>query len=384
MSALVKIMTAALAVIVAVCLLALGALYLRWGGGAYLRDMSTAPLLGETALEVVANLDFPPGNIAVAGSGRVFFTFHPDANPSLRVAELVKGKPVPYPDASYLLKNKDGHYYTTVLSLRVDSRNRLWTLDHGNHGTDRPRLYAFDLATDTLVYEYEFPSGVAGFGSMMNDLQIDPKAEFMYIADTSIVANSPAILVLDIAAKKCRRLLASHPSFMATNHRMRIDDRDIALFGAIPLKINLDSIALDRQGKTLYFGPLTGDTMYRIDTVSLRDATLSADALAARVEKYAAKSHSDGMTTDNAGNLYLGDMERYAIHVIRPGGKLETLVKSPRLRWPDGFSFGPGGWLYVSCSALQHVIFRDEAHVRANAPYQIFRLRAEAPGVPGQ
>jgi hypothetical protein len=56
-------------------------------------------------------------------------------------------------------------------------------------------------------------------------------------------------------------------------------------------------------------------------------------------------------------------------------------VKDERLRWPDGLSWGPDGCLYVTCSALQHVLFRSAAEVRAHAPYQIYRFK---PGPVGQ
>lgn len=65
------------------------------------------------------------------------------------------------------------------------------------------------------------------------------------------------------------------------------------------------------------------------------------------------------------------------------GGTLVTLIRTPRLRWPDGFSFGPDGWLYVTASSLHHVILTGPKHVRANAPYQIFRFRPGADGIPG-
>ena len=43
------------------------------------------------------------------------------------------------------------------------------------------------------------------------------------------------------------------------------------------------------------------------------------------------------------------------------------------LRWPDGFSFGPDGWLYLSNSAL-HLKFGG-ADMQAGAPYHIVRMR---------
>jgi len=50
----------------------------------------------------------------------------------------------------------------------------LFAADFGKHGmTSSPKLFAFDLKKkDELVKEYAFPSSVAGFGSMLNDFQV--------------------------------------------------------------------------------------------------------------------------------------------------------------------------------------------------------------------
>src|SRR5436309_7788140 len=91
-----------------------------FGGSQRLEDRTTAPMLPASALEVVADLDYPPGNIAVSKTGRVFFTFHPDGNPPTRVAELRDGKPVPYPDEEMQHAGKGAPHFDTVLSLRID------------------------------------------------------------------------------------------------------------------------------------------------------------------------------------------------------------------------------------------------------------------------
>ena len=56
-----------------------------------LEDRTTAPALPAAALEVVADLDYPPGNIAVSPTGRVFFTLHPSGDPPIKLVELVGG-----------------------------------------------------------------------------------------------------------------------------------------------------------------------------------------------------------------------------------------------------------------------------------------------------
>ena len=150
------------------------------------------------------------------------------------------------------------------------------------------------------------------------------------------------------------------------------------IYGLIALRIGVDSIALDRNGEYLYYGAVNGDRMYRIRAVDLSNPSLDDTELGRRVEDYGPKTLSDGLTTDGDGNVYLSDMEHSAIVLLKPDRTLETLVKDPRLRWPDGFSFGPDGWLYVTCSSLQHVLFLDPKVMRANAPYQVFRMRPGA------
>jgi len=355
----------------------------RYGGGTYLENRSTDPILSESALEVVADLEYPPGNVAVSRTGRVFFTYHPDAGPPVKVLELVDGKPLPYPDASFQVSREGEPFFDTVLSLRIDSQNRLWTLDFARHGQGIPRLLAFDLSRNVVIHEYRFSAESAGFGSMLNDLQIDPAGEKIYIADTSAFANTPAIIVYDSAKRTARRLLEDHPSVQAKKYIIRVAGRDFGIPGISPVMVSLDSIALDRRGEWLYYGAMCDDTLYRI-RISDLNAAISEDELAGRIEVYAKKTLSDGITTDLAGNVYISDMENFAVHRIGTDRRLQTLVTSPRIRWPDGFSFGPGGWLYVTCSSL-HLVFMASSEERAaNAPYQIFRFKPGSAGVPGQ
>jgi sugar lactone lactonase YvrE len=116
----------------------------------------------------------------------------------------------------------------------------------------------------------------------------------------------------------------------------------------------------------------------------LNDTSLSGDALGTKVEDFAPKTISDGLGRDDEGNVYITDPEHAAVLAVGPDRKLRTIVKDTKCRWPDGLSFGPGGWLYVTCSSLQHVMFRTTAHMKANAPYQIFRFKPGPAGPPGQ
>jgi len=373
-----------LAVVVLLLLLGVLGIRLKFGGGMRLDDRTSVPRLPGSALEVVVNLDYPPGNIAVSTTGRVFFTLHPDGHPPGSVFELVDGKPAPYPNEAFQHAASGTPHFQSILSLRIDQQNRLWALDYANYGQGQPRILAFDLTTNQLVQQYDFPSNVAGFLSMLNDFQVDLRGEKIYIAESSPILQRPALIVYDTVTRSSRRLLDGDRSVQAGDYIIQAPGRDMIAYGIYALKIGVDSIALDRRGEWLYFGAVTADRMYRVATKDLNETALSPVALASRVEDFAAKTLSDGLTMDLMDNIYVSDMEHSAILTLGSDRTLKTLLKDERLRWPDGFSFGPDSWMYVTCSSLHHVLFVSAAHMHAHAPYQIFRFKPGPPGVPGQ
>jgi sugar lactone lactonase YvrE len=346
------------------------------------RTLHDQPLRDTAGLEVVAALDHVLGNVAVSPTGRVFVTYHPEGVPDVKVAEISAGNvSTPYPDETWQ------HRFESPQGIKLDTKGRLWVLDHGRNGFGRPALYGFEIATGELVHDFEFGSddGV-GWGSHLNDLAIDAEKDFIYIADTSSYRMRPALIVYDVAARRARRVLQGHPSVAAEAVNMVVEGRTIRL-AFIPIRVAVDSIVLDLPNEYLYFGPLSGTRMYRIRAAALRDPTLSAEQLGAAVEDYGPKPVSDGISIDREGNIYVTAIEDHAITVLRPPGDGErqaTLVRDPRLVWPDGLSFGPEGWVYVTDSQLNRVLFHSRRAIAKLGPHYLYRFRGLADGQPGR
>lgn len=369
-----------LIVLVLIVVVLAAVLHVRYGGGEPYPDLSGTPIFDESVLEIVVTSSEPIGNLAVAADGRVFYTIHPESRPTgAKLLEWVDGAPKAFPnEAAQAL-------FETPLGIVVDRQNRLWTIDHANHGTGQVRLLAFDLATGAVVHEHVFDSSVGQLGSFLQDLQVDSSGKHVFIADVSFWRKNPGLIVYDVERGKARRVLNSDPSVSAQDWLIRNPTKDMKFFGGlVVLKPGVDGIAIDRGDEWLYYGAMTHDTMYRVKVEDLLDTSLSDGALAARVEAVGAKPLNDGLSTDNEGNLLITDVEHSAVIRMTPAGELTTLVQSDQIRWADALSYGPDGWLYVADSAIPDQMLQSKAHIAANAPYHIFRFKPDVDGIPGQ
>lgn len=332
-----------------------------------------APVYSSSVVEVVAELPAPPGNLAIGPDGSVYFSWHPEASPKEHLAVLLPdGGWEPFPNSEWQSERDDGPYFVAPLGLRVDSAGRLWVLDHGDYGGDAPSLSAFDLETRELVQRHVFESDVANWGSMLNDLVVDATRGFVYVADPSPFDFDPALVVYDIEARRAWRVLEDHDSVQAEDLHAVARGTFMKAYG-LPLQLAVDSISLSADGESLFYGPLSGGTLYRVPTATLRDPP---EEPGERVHAFGPKPITDGIVTDSRGNTYLTAVEHDAIAVLDSEGSLSLLVQSAEyLNWPDGLALSPDERsLYVTCSQLHNVIGQDLDDLPSHRPYRILRI----------
>jgi sugar lactone lactonase YvrE len=356
-------------------------LRIRYGGGEPYPDISTPPILDETALEEVFAYPEPIGNVAVSHEGRVFFTVHPESRPrGNKLLEIVAAAAVPYPSGA-----SQQEFFDTVLGLVVDERNILWTIDHGNHGINGARLLAFDLASGEVAHEHRFGPEIAPAGSFLQDLQVSPDGRTIVIADASFWRKAPALIVYDIRRQTARRVLESHESVTPQNYLVRNPLKDMTFLGGlVSLKGGVDGIAFDSEGTWLYFAAINQSGLYRVRLEDLTNIKLPPEQLADRVERFSDKPLSDGLSTDIARNVYVTDVEHGAVFIVGADKDPKTLIRSARIRWADALSFGPGGWLYLADSAIPEQVLKSREYILAKGPYHIFRFRPGFEGIPGR
>lgn len=330
-------------------------------------------------LKIVAQLKMRPGNVTVSKYGRIFSTVHPLGSNMFQLIEITGMKSyVPFPNQSYqkLGKAASDNQLDSPLGIVFDSQDHLWTIDMGlDFG--KTRLWCFNIKRKTVLEKITLPENIAPKGSFIQDLVVDDKNGWAYLADT----NNPSIIAVNLKTKEARRF-NNHPSLQAENIDMTIDGK-VIYAGDKPARIGINPITLSADNETLYYGAMNGETWYEVPTTYFRDGA-SDTMIASMIKVNAQKPLSDGATTDIKGNHYFTDLQAHAITKLSSDGTLSTLVQDDKLTWPDSIHFGPGQCLYISTNQLNTAPYFTGQSDEGHPPYYIMKIFTGEHGVVGR
>jgi sugar lactone lactonase YvrE len=324
-----------------------------------------APLVAtqDNRLQSVATFEHQVTGVTVAPDGRIFVNFPRwNEDTPISVAELMPdGSTRPYPDEEWntwrnarMSEVSSSDHFVCVQSVVADQRGSLWVVDPAAPNAEKtikggPKVVEIDLKSNTVKRIFPMGADVAGPASYLNDIRIAPDGRFAYLTDS----GSPGgLVVLNTQSGQAWRVLSDDPS-------TQFDPTVTVITDGQPLRrpdgrqplFNADSLALSKDGNTLYWQALTGKTLYRLATSSVQNAGAAAQA---RPEKVATTEPVDGLWMGDNGEIYLSSIADNAVKAVNPAdGSIRQLLADSRLRWPDTFSQGPDGAIYVTASHIQ-------------------------------
>ena len=317
--------------------------------------------------------------VTVSDDGRIFVNYpRLEGDAGMRIAEIVKGKAIPYPDSVWNGWRpgmvSEGHFVRTN-SLRIGPDGYLWVVDTGAPSMGvaaipgAAKLVAFDLHSNKVVRAIPVdPVMVAG--SFIDDLRIHRGT--IFLTD----AGSPGLVVMDYHTGRGRRVL-EHATSTTDQIAIRAEGEVMTTAGSQPVRIHADQLEVTPDGRWLYFQPASGP-LYRAETHDLLDASLSADALVTRVQRFYPTPSTGGTCIDDEGNLYVSDVDASVIFRLTPEGNREEIVHDPRLAWGDALWIDARGYLWVPVGQLNRLgVFHDGVS-RVKPPLMIYKIKINA------
>jgi sugar lactone lactonase YvrE len=230
-----------------------------------------------------------------------------------------------------------------------------------------PKLVQVDLKTNKVAHVIAVGPEVAKTNSYLNDVRFDDKRKTAYITDSGL----GGIIVVDLATGASHRALDGDPSVMPDKSvKIVIHGKPVlGPTGETPA-FHSDAIALAPDGNYLYYQPIASTTLYRVKTDALRDPRGTP-----HVEKFAKTFPVDGIWMDAKGNIYLSNLQAEGVSRLAPDRKIQTVLTDPRLQWPDTFSEGPDGSIYITASHINDSPTYNKGKSTRTMPYAAFKFK---------
>lgn len=344
------------------------------------------------AVEVVASIPAPdPSAIAVTG-GRLFLTFpkHDGDHPGPVLGEWKDGRLAPFPSAQWA-ERTTGDPANRLISphgLTLDARGRLWVIDDGKiKGQPIPaggaKVLGIDPASAKVFAKVILKDALLP-GSHMNDLRVDLThgAEGTALVSDSSFDGHPALVVVDIATGRQRRVLANDKS-------VKPDPGFLTFLGGKPLGgdprhptfpySGVDGVTLTKDSDRLYYAPLDSHRLYSLPTAMLADFTADDAALARAVVDEGEKGSADGLATDAWGRIYTTAAEHDAVFRRNLDCSFDLIARDSRFVWPDSI-FADERYVYVTLGQWTRLPQFHGGQDERKPPFLVARMAIRPPG----
>jgi sugar lactone lactonase YvrE len=366
-----------LALVILAFLIFLGFVKFKYGIGNAYPDLG-APLKTEAlVLEKLIQLDYPPGNLAVADNGDIYFNYHPLAKAERFAAATVfkwsNGKVEPFPS---LEAQKD---FQGTFGMTIDKQNRIWYVEPASLDFKHTRLSAFDLNTRKRVEFFEFPEGQASFAE---DIRITADGKFIILPNPGLFRfTASSLVVYSVLDRTFYTIKSDHPCVNPEDWIMQTPyGPNRLVWGLVNFAVGIDGIEISEDQKWLYIASMTNSRLCRAPMAVVLNPSTTSEAFNRSLEAVGPKPMSDGIAIDRDGRVVITDVEHGSILAFNPAThQLSRLGGSKDIVWPDGIVVGADNAVYFTDSAIPSYIDQlvqppRAAKLQEHRPYFIYRL----------
>ena len=349
---------------------------------------------GHAPEELRQAIPWGPGGMVFTPKGDCIVSCHQffDPPPPWRVVILKKGSDQwePYPTEGMNNGTLAPQLnLDAVLGLAIDADGVLWMLDNGRRNEVPPKVVAWDTVKNTFKKVVDLTAAVRSTSFLCN-IVVDPNEPFLYISDPANGADA-ALIVVDLNTNLARRLCEGDYHVRPSQgvdlvvQGQPVEVRRPDGFTVRPLG-GLNPIAIDPKGRWLFFGPMNGRNLYRIETKYLRDIAISPQEIVERIETYSIKPVTDSIAVDSRGTVYFADIGQNTIGYVSEDDKKKEyhlLVNppDPRLLWPGGLFLDNNGMLNLFSKQLHLTPLYNGGKSSVVGPFPIFRIRPVSTGM---
>ena len=145
--------------------------------------------------------------------------------------------------------------------------------------------------------------------------------------------------------------------------------------GLLKVRPGVDGIDIDARGRYVYYGAMADTLLYRLPVDAAADFSLPDSTLGSLLQSAGSRPLCDGIRLGQSELVYLTDFQQHRILAMDTEGNTKIILQKKDIRWADGLSAGADGYLYITDSALQHVILKKKKKFSKHAPFGIWRVR---------
>jgi hypothetical protein len=334
-------------------------------------------------IEVAQSPDYNWNGIALTKTNRMFASFPRwigDVTPS--VAEILPNNVLsPFPGGEWNTFNPTTssenveNRFVNINAVLTDSHDNLWVVDSGIIGNkmieNAAKLVKINLQRNTVERIYLVSSLNPPQGFALNDVRIG--SHYAFLTESGL----GSVVIIDLQTGQVRRVLDNHPSTKFVDPTVvRMEGRAILDEQGQPKKMHNNHLELTPDEKILFYKPPFGYNWFQVSTDDLTNQTMTESELGSKVMTSWKTMPTGGTTMDDAGNIYLVDIERQTIWQQNSvDGSWRLLIHDERITWGDASDVSQDGFLYIPMSQVNRFPSSNNGTNQVEKPFRIYKIK---------